>query len=482
MSIVTWLLISLLVINTLGAIFTVLRSVRDISTTWAWLLVLLFLPGLGFLIYLFAGRRLSAKKMRLIQAAVAKGSAAFVQLQKRANAHGRLLPTADLTPAAQELINLFLNTARAPVLTNKSVQLYYDGPKKFAALFEDIAKATDYIYVEYYTIYNDALGNQLRDLLIQKAQAGVRVRVLYDAWGSMGASARWWRPLVVAGGQAETYFSSKHLFLDFRLNYRLHRKLVIIDDAIGYIGGFNVGDQYVSRAKKFGFWRDTHLRVMGNTVMALKIQFTSDWNATVSQGQLPYPNRPLAVDQPTSQNAMQIVASGPESSGQQIKAGYVKLITSATKTVWIQTPYLIPDETVYDALMTAALAGIDVRVMIPNMPDHPFIFRATQYYAAQLTAVGVKIYHYQKGFLHAKTMVVDDRLASVGSANLDIRSFKLNFEANAFIYDPTVAHQLTVAFEHDLVESLRLTPKMIAEQSHWLHFKQRFSRLLSPIL
>jgi cardiolipin synthase len=470
------------VINTLGAIFTVLRSVRDISTTWAWLLVLLFLPGLGFLIYLFAGRRLSAKKMRQIQAAISKGSAAFVQLQKRANARGRLLPTADLTPAAQELINLFLNTARAPVLTNKDVKLFYDGPAKFAALFADIAAAKKSLYIEYYTIYNDQLGNQLRDLLIQKAKAGVTVYVLYDAWGSIGANARWWRPLVHAGGKVETYFSSKHLFLDFRLNYRLHRKLVIIDDAIGYIGGFNVGDQYVSRSPKFGFWRDTHLRIMGNTVMALKIQFTSDWNATVSSGQLPYPNQPLATDQPTSQNAMQIVASGPESSGQQIKAGYVKMITSATHSVWLQTPYLIPDDTVYDALTTAALAGIDVRVMIPNMPDHPFIFRATQYYANELAAAGVKLYHYQKGFLHAKTMIIDDRIASVGSANLDIRSFKLNFEVNAFIYDPTVAHQLTVAFEHDLVDCQRLTPAVIAGQSHWLRFKQRFSRLLSPIL
>ncbi|WP_461214772.1 cardiolipin synthase [Lacticaseibacillus sp. GG6-2] len=483
MSLFGWLIIGLLFINTLGAIFTVLRSVRDIATTWAWLLVLIFLPVLGFVIYLFVGRRLSAKKMQLIHAEYAHGIAAFVQLQKRANVRGNLLPQASLTPTGQELINLFLNTARAPVLTNESVQLYFDGKDKFAALFADIEAAKHYIYVEYYTIYNDALGNQLRDLLIAKAKQGLEVRVVYDSWGSMGATTRWWHPLVQAGGSAETYFSSKHLIADFRMNYRLHRKIVIIDDTIGYIGGFNVGDQYVSRSKKFGFWRDTHLRVVGDTVMALKIQFTMDWNATVRRGrQLPYPNAPLTAMQGQPGNAIQIVASGPDSIGQQIKAGYVRMITGATRSVWLQTPYLIPDDTVYDALVAAALAGIDVRVMIPNMPDHPFIFRASQYYAAALTRVGVKVYHYQKGFLHAKTMVIDGNVASVGSANMDIRSFKLNFEVNAFIYDQAVAARLAAAFQRDLDDCYLLTPELIAEQSHWLHFKQRFSRLLSPIL
>ncbi|WP_390404266.1 cardiolipin synthase [Lacticaseibacillus jixiensis] len=483
MSLLTGLLLALIVLNTLGAIFTVLRSVRDIATTWAWLLVLIFLPVIGFVIYLFVGRRLSAKKMQLIQAEYAKAIAAFVQLQKRANAHGRLLPEDQLTQSGRELINLFLNTARAPVLTNSDVSIYVDGKSKFAALLADIAAAKDFIDVEYYTIYPDAIGTQLRDLLVKKAKQGVKVRVVYDAWGSMGANARWWRPLVQAGGAAEAYFSSRWLILDFRMNYRLHRKLVVIDDQIGYIGGFNVGDQYLSRSKKFGFWRDTHLRIKGDTVMALKIQFTMDWNATVSQGrQLPYPTRPLASLANGSAKAMQIVASGPDSNAQQIKAGYVRLITGATKSVRIQTPYLIPDDTVFDALMNAALAGIDVQVMIPNMPDHPFIFRATQYYANALTRVGVKVFHYQNGFLHAKTMVVDDCLASVGSANMDIRSFKLNFEVNAFIYDPQIAGQLAQAFDADLKHCVRVTPETIAAQGWYLHFKQHFSRLLSPIL
>ncbi|MFD1391985.1 cardiolipin synthase [Lacticaseibacillus jixianensis] len=491
MSVFTLIISLILVLNIIAAIFTVLRSVRDIPTTWAWLLVLIFLPVLGFGIYLFAGRGLSAKKVRTIQTEYRRGTKAFVAMQKHANTHDRLLPAAVSTPAARELTTLFLNTASAPVLGDNSVKLFYDGKDKFAQLFADIKQANDHFFVEYYTIYNDQLGTQLRDLLIEKARAGVAVKVLYDAWGSLGAGKRFWAPLIAAGAKVEAYFSSQHLISDFRLNYRLHRKIVVIDDAIGYIGGFNVGDQYVSRKKKFGFWRDTHLRIRGNTVYALKVQFLMDWNATVPDDQA----EPYAIDlAPLSPEAlatskiqlgkapMQIVASGPDSSAQQIKYGYVKMIASATKSVRLQTPYLIPDDTALDALITAALAGIDVQVMVPDMPDHPFIFRATQYYANYLSRFGIKVYHYQNGFLHAKTLVIDDAIASVGSANFDIRSFKLNFEVNAFIYDAKIAQQLSAAFDEDLKHCQFLSPQVIKQQGHWLRFKQYFSRLLSPVL
>lgn len=484
MSIINAVIVVILVLNTIGAIFTVLREVRDISTTWAWLLVLIFLPVIGFGLYLFAGRGLSAKKVEQIRAEYQNGVQTLVALQKRQNERNRLLPPTALSPASKELINLFLNTDQAPVLGNDDIKIFVDGTKKFKALFADIDAATNYIYLEYYTIYNDELGNELQRHLVAKAKEGVEVKVIYDAWGSLGANAKWWRPLTDAGGQVETYFSSRHIILDFRLNYRDHRKLVVIDDKIGYIGGFNVGDQYVSRKKKFGFWRDTHLRIMGNTVFAIKVQFLMDWNATVSDDkQLGYDIGEMPQPQPKKHHTpIQIVASGPDNSDQQIKLGYVKMITSATKSVWIQTPYLIPDDSAQDALVTAALAGIDVRIMIPHMPDHPFIFRATQYYANVLTQAGVKIYHYEAGFLHAKTVLIDNKIASVGTANFDIRSFKLNFEVCAFIYDRTIAQQLTTIFEEDQTHSQLLTPALIAKQGHWLRFKQYFSRLLSPIL
>ena len=263
----------------------------------------------------------------------------------------------------------------------------------------------------------------------------------------------------------------------------------MIDDHVGYIGGFNVGDQYVSRKPKFGYWRDTHLRIVGNTIYALKIRFTMDWNATVDkQKEIAYSVEQSGAEDLTSESMtagstpIQIVASGPDRPTQQIKLGYTKLITSATKSVWIQSPYLVPDDTVIDALVSAAMSGIDVRIMVPDMPDHPFIFRATQYYANYLARSGVKIYHYQHGFMHAKTVVVDDAIASVGSANFDIRSFKLNFEINAFIYDRKIAGTLAEIFQADMAKSYLLTPEIISNQGWWLRFKQDFSRLLSPIL
>ena len=214
-----------------------------------------------------------------------------------------------------------------------------------------------------------------------------------------------------------------------------------------------------------------------------------DWNATVSKkDEIAYSVEQDSADSVTADSLtagatpIQIVASGPDRPTQQIKLGYTKLITSANKSVWIQSPYLVPDDTVIDALVSAAMSGIDVRIMIPDMPDHPFIFRATQYYANYLTRAGVKIYHYEHGFMHAKTVVVDNAIASVGSANFDIRSFKLNFEINAFIYDRKVASSLGQIFEADMARSYLLTPELIAKQSSWLRFKQDFSRLLSPIL
>ncbi len=214
-----------------------------------------------------------------------------------------------------------------------------------------------------------------------------------------------------------------------------------------------------------------------------------DWNATVGeQDEIAYNVEQYSTENRSNESMtagstpIQIVASGPDRPTQQIKLGYTKLITSATKSVWIQSPYLVPDDTVIDALVSAAMSGIDVRIMIPDMPDHPFIFRATQYYATYLARAGVKIYHYQHGFMHAKTVVVDDAIASVGSANFDIRSFKLNFEVNAFIYDRKVAGTLAEIFEADMKQSYLLTPAIIASQSRWLRFKQDFSRLLSPIL
>lgn len=481
MHLITWFIIALLLVNTLAAIVTVLRRERDIAATWAWLLVLIFLPVIGFVFYLFAGRGLSSRRMQRIADEYTKGIHAYVKQRRLTNSKQRQQMHAAMSPGMYALAHNFWTAADTPLMLQNEARFFVDGNAKFAALFGDIDAATTSICVEYYTIYPDNIGTQLRQHLIAAVKRGVAVYVLYDAWGSLGMKDTWWQSLRAVGGFVSIFFSSRHIFTDFRLNYRDHRKIVVIDDRIAYTGGFNVGDQYLGRDPKFGNWRDTHMRLRGDVVTALKIRFVMDWNATVIGLTLDYPD--VSVDNSNLPVApMQVVASGPDTKRQHIKLGYTSFILAAERTVLIQTPYLVPDQTVFEALVTAVQSGVDVRIMVPNMPDHPFIFRATQYYANRLTEYGIKIYHYQNGFLHAKTIVVDGEVASVGSANMDYRSFALNFEVNTFIYDRVLARQLAGLFERDMLQSHLLTRADIAAQSPYLRFKQNFSRMLSPIL
>ena len=256
----------------------------------------------------------------------------------------------------------------------------------------------------------------------------------------------------------------------------------MIDGRIGYIGGFNVGDEYLGLSKKFGYWRDTHLRIEGSSVHPLQTRFLLDWNQASIRNRVHYSERYFPAIPTKGDTAIQIVSSGPDTEWANIKNGYIKLISSAKKHIYIQTPYFIPDESFLDAVKIAALSGIDVRIMIPNKPDHMFVYWATYSYVGVLLDVGAKIYIYDKGFIHAKMVVVDDEAASVGTANIDNRSFTLNFEVNTFIYDIEVSHSLSEIFERDMLDSYELTKALYAERSLWIKFKESVSRLLSPIL
>ena len=282
------------------------------------------------------------------------------------------------------------------------------------------------------------------------------------------------------------FITSRNLIKKTRLNYHLHRKIVVIDSVIGWTGGFNVGDQYLGKSKKFGPWRDTHGRIFGTAVFTLQEIFIRDWNASAIKkaNKMDYVDEYFQLPTYDSKRniSMQIVADGPENFEEILHGGFIKMILAAEKRVWLQSPYLIPDDTMINALLIAVRSGIDVRIMIPSMPDHPFIYRATQYYANYLTKRGVKVYLYQEGFIHAKTVIMDDTIASFGTTNQDIRSYSLNFEVSAFVYNRDVVDTLAGHFEDDMTRCILLTNEMIAEQSYWLRFKQSFSRLLSPIL
>lgn len=483
-AIVRWIILGIILINEIAAIYTVFREKRDIAATWAWLLVLTLIPVIGFIIYAFLGRKLPHRRLNLmktqtqlrIQEAIDRQKQQFINMPK---------PRHTTTQIYRRTVMLFQSLDDSFLSQHNQVTIYTDGEKLFQQMFDEIAAAKKSIHIEFYTIYNDQIGNQLRTLLERKAAEGVEVRVLYDSWGSMGVRQSFYDGLRERGGHATQFLLTHNNLFDFRLNYRDHRKIVVLDGKIGYVGGFNVGDQYLGRLPKFGPWRDTHLRIIGGGVYGLQRRFIGDWNASVSRSSEKlnhYRQYFPEIQVQHGSTALQVVSSGPESELEKIKLGYLRLINTAQDHIWIQTPYLIPDDSVLDALRVAAHSGIDVRIMIPCKPDHPFVYRATQYYAHVLANEGVTIYTYQRGFLHAKTMLIDGKMSSVGSANLDFRSFKLNFEINAFIYDSDTTDQLEQIFVNDIRNSRVVTAAAFDKQSRWLHFKQRFSRLLSPIL
>lgn len=481
--IITWVFIGLVFINTIGAFITVFRKPRSIASVFAWMMTLVFLPGLGFLVYLFCGRGIDGEIIYKFSNDHQDRIKEINQMIKKQN---NLYPEHPYSDNKHLLERYFRNLDESPLTKGNKVTFFTDGKEKFKALFEDIKQAQDNVHVEYYSFINDQIGQEFLSILVEKAKQGVEVRLIYDPWGSAKANRKFFKPLILAGGKVVPFITSRNLIRNTRLNYHLHRKVVVIDGTIGWTGGFNVGDQYLGRKEKFGYWRDTHGRIVGTACFSLQEIFIRDWNASVKHeaDQLEYEDRYFVL--PSKGDAglvdLQIVADGPESEAQILKGGFVKMILAAEKSIWIQTPYLIPDDSMINALEIAIASGVDVRIMIPCMPDHPFIYRATQHYANYLHKKGAKIYIYTNGFLHAKTIMMDETISSFGTTNQDIRSYALNFEVNAFAYDLEITRQLKQIFEEDILKSTLLTDEMIEDQSYWLRFKQNFSRLLSPIL
>jgi len=482
MSILSHLSWIVLAFNILFALFIVFMERRNIGATWAWLMILVFLPVVGFIVYLFFGQNLSrVKKFRLRKEF--RSIIESVVEDQRQEFHSRSFSFNDPSIGRyHELVHMNLISNYSLYTQDNSVRIFADGNEKFDALFEDIAKATQYIHIQYYIIQRDELGRKLIDALTAKAREGVTIRLIYDAWGSSKVNKKFIRELREAGGHAAAFFPPSIPKVNFKLNYRNHRKLVIIDGDCGYIGGFNVGDEYLGKVKRFGYWRDTHLRVEGSSILQMQTHFLRDWHLAL--------NTPMsedyslfAVTKPFTGNiGMQIVSSGPDSSLEAIKYSYIKMIYEAKKSIMIQTPYFIPDESMVTAIKAAMLSGVQVHLMIPKKPDHQMVYWASYSYLRELLELNVSCYLYEKGFLHAKTMVIDGTIASVGTANMDIRSYKLNFEVNAIVYDSETATKLEELFLQDILDSKILTLADYENRPLYQRMLESFARLLSPIL
>ncbi len=474
-----------LAINTLLAILTVFKEKREISATWAWLLVLILLPGLGFIVYLFLGRKISKDQIFDLKTQKLIDIDRIVDRQKKSLDRQSLkLPEKLDTDESFELIQMLLNMAESPISTDNEVDIFVDGREKFDQLIKDLEQAQDHIHMMYYIFRDDGIGTRIIEVLERKAAEGVEVCLMFDSLGSRGVKDSSFDRLRANGGQLMRSFENSFFLLNTNINFRNHRKIVNIDNKIAYVGGFNVGDDYLGLYEDMGYWRDTHLRIQGQAVLALQARFIMDWNASAkNEEERLIPKDTHFKDHHASGHSLvQIVSSGPDSETQENKKGFMKMVSQASESILIQTPYLIPDDAFMETLKISIAAGIDVKIMIPNKPDHPFIYQATLYYARELAEAGAEIYIYDKGFIHAKTMVIDQALSTVGTSNFDIRSFKLNFEINAYLYDEDLSKQLAQAFFEDMEDSYILDEERMAQFSQWQLFKQSFSRLLSPIL
>ncbi|TCP57954.1 cardiolipin synthase [Tumebacillus sp. BK434] len=462
-------------LNVFFAFAVIFLERRNVSATWAWLLVLFVLPGLGFLLYLFIGQNLHRQKVyrvkNITESKLLEG--VLIQASHLDNYQG--------LQEYRSLVHLNLVSNYSFLTQDNAVTIYSSGQEKFESLMQEIRDAKQHVHLLYYMIKRDALGMKLLNLLIQKAREGVEVKLIYDHVGSGGISRRTFRRLTEAGGEVRSFFASKIPYLNLRLNFRNHRKVAVIDGRVGFVGGLNIGDEYLGLDKRFGYWRDTHLKLNGSAVYQLQGQFFLDWFAAAGE-EVRLERRFFPTLHPAGQTAVQVVASGPNSELEHIRNAYLKLIYEAKESICLQTPYFIPDEDVLNALRIAALSGVKVRLMLPLKADHRLVQWASHSYVGALLKVGVECHLYDRGFLHAKTIVVDRKVAAVGTANIDNRSFRLNFEISAFLYDEAEARKLHELFEADLQDCITYTFLQYQNRSRLHRIRESLARLLAPLL
>ena len=468
------LLYILSIILTAVAIVHVVMDNRQPAKTMAWVLVLIFVPVVGVVFYIFFG--VNHRRERLVN------QRSVDQLSKRSMLGFVEQSDLHVPERYRQMVDLFVNQNLSLPFKVHQLDIMTDGYAFISQLVVDIARARHHIHIDMYIFEDDALGRLLADVLIDKAQRGVEVRIVYDDVGCWDVSRRFIEHLRSGGIEIAPFLPVRFPSFTSKANYRNHRKLIIIDGAVGYVGGMNIALRYV-KGRSRQPWRDTMLRLTGGIVYGLQRAFLVDWyfvDRTLITDRKYYPS-PLTSH--LSNSLAQLVTSGPMASYPEIMQGYVRAINDARKYVYIETPYFLPNEPVLFALKTAAMSGVGVCIICPLRSDARFTAWAGRSYLRELSEAGARIYLYKTGFLHSKMMIVDDALATCGSSNVDFRSFENNFESNVFIYGEDTALRLKKVFLDDLSQSIPLS-----ELPRWAHprFFQRLweslTRLLSPLL
>lgn len=469
----------------------ILLENRDPSKTLSWMMMFVLLPGIGILIYIFSGRNI--RKHKLFKAKKKSKNLNerklfdnleyvkdIVRLQKKMLEDDRLFE--ESSPMKERVVKLLFNIGHFPYTTNNDVEVYKDGIEKFDRLLEDIENARDHIHLEYFIIKDGEIAQRIKEALIRKSKEGVEIRILYDdlACWRFKINRKFLNELKEAGIKFAAFLPTKLPLLGGELNYRNHRKIAVIDGRIGYTGGLNIGDEYIGKKKKFGYWRDTHLRIEGVATHMLQMVFLIDWYLTTDEILTDEKYTPKLEDY--GKTAIQVVGTGPDSKWEDIHYAFFSAISQARKRVYIQTPYFIPDESMLKAIKTAALSGVDVRIIFPEKIDHYAVNIASYSYFEEVLNSGGKVYLYEKGFIHSKMIIVDDEIASVGSSNIDLRSFMLNFEINALIYDRELIKELTDLFYLDQSDSKGLLKENFRTRNVVVRLAESISRLFSPLL
>jgi cardiolipin synthase len=474
MSYLSWIFYPIYAIVTLGALLAVLMDHRQPAKTVAWVLVLVFLPVVGIVIYFFFGQ--NTRKERFIS------QRSLDQLTKRSMLEFTEQKNLKIPADQGALIKLFTNQNWSFPFKDNEVDIYTNGYDFFHMLLRDIGKAKNHVHIDSYIFNDDALGYMVADELVEKASQGVEVRVIYDDVGCWNVKNEFFERMREAGIEVHAFMPVKFPAFTGKVNYRNHRKLCVIDGKIGYIGGMNIATRYIKGRSGLA-WRDTHLRIRGGAVYGIQRAFLVDWyfvDRTLITNRRYYPE---VSEKLKNDCLIQIVTSSPISPWPDIMQGYVRILLQAKHYVYMETPYFLPTEPVLFAMRTAALAGVDVRLMIPYKTDAKLVEWASRSYVMQTVESGVKIYLYKAGFNHSKLLVSDDALCTVGSTNIDFRSFENNFEANAFIYDEQMACRLKDVYLQDVKESVLLEDvRDLGNQTFIQRLWESLVRLISPLL
>lgn len=486
---INWVLI-FEIVYVLLIILVCLRVIYETRTNTkavAYLLLVIFVPLLGMLIYFAFGA--NYRKRKLYNRKLTADEAQSRQLRDTILNYSRTtyLDSGDAVRRNRGLAFMLAHNSMSALSSGNAVRLLINGEEKFPEVLKALEHARHHIHIAYYIFEDDGIGQAIESMLIRKVQEGVVVRLMVDDFGSRGIRKTMTKRLKAAGVQVFPFYRIRFISLANRINYRNHRKIIVIDGMTGFVGGINVSDKYINKKGEDVsalYWRDTHLRIDGPGVFYLQRIFMADWNFcagdTLRVHQDYFPE--LQKGPAKGDKIVQISASGPDSDRPTILFSILQAINHAREEVLISTPYFIPGESIIDALCIAALGGVSVKLLVPGVSDSLFVNAAARSYYEELLDSGVEIYRYKKGFIHAKTMVTDRKLAMVGTANMDYRSFELNFEVNAFVYDEETAEELATVFHRDLAVSERIDPLLWQQRPWYKKLFEKTVRLIAPLL